>query len=174
MEEKTSGFKAVKKKKGRFNLVDLFLILIALAVVFVMIFVIDPFSIELFDNTEKEVKLEYTIRIENVENTLINKIAIGNEVVDSSTKTSLGFVSSVENDIPHTEPYYDSEIGVVSMMQYENRYDLVVTVTSANATFTEGVGYEVNDRRVAVGTQLYLMFPDFVGTGSCISIREIG
>ena len=48
MEERTSGFKPVKKKKGRFNLVDLLLVIVALAVIFVVVFVMDPFSLNLF------------------------------------------------------------------------------------------------------------------------------
>ena len=59
------------------------------------------------------------------------------------------------------------------MKEYPDRYDLVVTVT-ADAVFTEGVGYTVNGRRVAVGTQFYLMFPDYLGQGYCISMRELG
>ena len=173
MEERTGGFKPVKKKKGRFNLVDLLLVLIALALVFVVVFVIDPFSINLFGGEEREVTLEYTLRIDNVESPLIDKIKMGDEVVDASIKSSLGYVNAVENDIPHTEPYYDSEEDVVSMKEYPNRYDLVVTVT-ATATFTDGVGYTVNGRRVAVGTQFYLMFPEYLGSGTCISMREIG
>ena len=48
MEERTSGFKPVKKKKGSFNLVDLLLVLFVLALAFVVIFVMDPFSLNLF------------------------------------------------------------------------------------------------------------------------------
>jgi hypothetical protein len=173
VEERTSGFKPIKKKKGRFNLVDLLLVLIVLAIVFVVVFVVDPFSIDLFGKAEQNVTLEYTVRIDNVEGVLVNKIQSGDEVVDAAIKNSLGYVSAVENDIPHTEPYYDAEAGAVSMKEYPDRYDLLVTVT-AKATFAEGRGYAVNDRRVAVGSQLYLMFPDYVGTGNCISIREIG
>ena len=173
MEERTSGFKPIKKKKGRFNLVDLLVVLIALAIVFAVVFVMDPFSIGLFGAEKQEVTLEYTVRIDNVESALINKIQMGDEVIDASVKTSLGYVSAVEDDIPHTEPYYDAEEDVVSMKEYPNRYDLVVTVT-AEATFTDGEGYKIDGRRMAVGTQLYLMFPDYIGTGNCISIRELG
>ena len=173
MEERTSGFKPIKKKKGRFNLVDFLLVLIVLAILFVVIFVVDPFSINLFGQEKEEVTLEYTIRIDNVESILINKIQMGDEVIDASVKSSLGYVSAVENDIPHAEPYYDVTEGAVSMKEYPDRYDLVVTVT-AKAAFIDGKGYLVNGRRVAVGTPLYLMFPDYIGTGSCIGIREIG
>ena len=173
MEERTSGFKPIKKKKGRFNLVDFLVLLLAAAILFLVIFVIDPFSINLFGEDARQVTLEYTLRIDNVENALINKIQMGDEVVDASLKSSLGYVSAVENDMPHTEPYYDAEEDVVVMKEYPNRYDLFVTVTS-KAGFTEGYGYAVNGRRVAVGTQFYLMFPDYLGSGSCVSVREIG
>ena len=45
------------------------------------------------------------------------------------------------------------------MKEYPNRYDLIITVT-ADAVFTQGVGYTVNGRRVAVGSEFYLMFPE--------------
>lgn len=173
MEERTSGFKPVKKKKGRFNLMDLILVLLAVGIALFVLFVIDPFSINLFGADEQNVTLEYSIRIENVEATFMDKIRIRDEVIDASLKTSLGYVNAVENDIPHSEPYYDSEDDLVSMKEYPNRYDLIITVT-ADAVFTQGVGYTVNGRRVAVGSEFYLMFPEYLGEGFCVSMREIG
>ena len=173
MEERTSGFKPVKKQKGRFNLMDLLLVLIAVGVILAVIFVLDPFSLNVMGKAEHKVTIEYTLRIENVEGILIDKIHTRDEVVDASLKTSLGYVNAVENDTPYTEAYYNSKEDVVSMTEYPDRYDLVVTVT-AEAVFTEGVGYTVNGRRVAVGAEFYLMFPDYVGSGYCISMRELG
>lgn len=173
MEERTSGFKPVKKKKGRFNLMDLLLVLIAVSIVLFVVFVIDPFSMNLFGKQDHKVTLEYTLRIENVEGALIDKIQTRDEVIDAAIKTSLGYVNAVENDTPYAEPYYNSKEDSVSMKEYPDRYDLVVTVT-AEAIFTDGVGYTVNGRRVAVGTQFYLMFPNYLGTGYCISLRELG
>lgn len=172
MEERTGGFKPVNKKKGSFNIVDFFLILIAIAVLFVVFFVIDPFSINLFDGQDREVALTYTIRIDNVEEMLIEKIKTNDEVVDATVKSSLGYVIYVDNDNAHTEYYYDSEKGEVRTKEHESLYDLEVTIKAKKATFTEGEGYKVNGRRVAVGTQFYLMFPEFLGSGTCISINE--
>lgn len=173
MEERTSSFRPAKQKKGRFNLMDLLLVLIFVGIVLFVILVVDPFSLKLFGKEDHHVTLEYTLRIEDVEGAIIDKIQTRDEVVDSAIKISLGYVTAIENDIPHTEPYYDSKEDVVSMKEYPDRYDLVVTVT-ADAVFTEGVGYTVNGRRVAVGTQFYLMFPEYLGTGYCISMRELG
>ena len=173
MEERTSGFKPVKKQKVRFNLMDLLLVLIAVSIILAVIFVLDPFSLNIMGKAGREVTLEYTLRIENVEGLLIDKIHTRDEVVDSAIKTSLGYVNAVENDTPYTEAYYNSKDDEVSMIEYPDRYDLVVTVT-AEAIFTEGVGYTVNGRRVAVGAEFYLMFPDYVGFGYCISMRELG
>ena len=57
MEERTSGFKPVKKQKGRFNLMDLLLVLIAVGIVLAVIFVLDPFSLDLMGKTEHTVTL---------------------------------------------------------------------------------------------------------------------
>ena len=149
------------------------MLIFMLAVVFFVVVIIDPFSMDLFGGDGTEITLEYTVRIENVEGAFADKIGMGDEVVDASVKTSLGYVSSVENDVPHAEPYYNSDEDIVVMKEYPDRYDLVVTVT-ATAVYTEGMGYTVNGRRVAVGSHFYLMFPDYLGEGNCISMREIG
>ena len=174
MEERTSGFKPVKKKKGGFNLVDLLLVLFAVIAVLVVVFLIDPFSVGWFNSGDKEVTLEYDIRIDDVDEALIEKIRRNDEVVDAAVKTSLGYVIEDVKTTPHKEYYYDGEqdaSGKAIEVDCEGRYDLLVTVSAKKATFTEGEGYKVNGRRVAVGARFYLMFPDFVGTGTCTRIE---
>ena len=55
------------------------------------------------------------------------------------------------------------------MVEYPDRYNLKVTVT-AKAELIEGVGYNVNDRRIAIGEAMSLRFRDFVCEGYCIYV----
>ena len=81
-------------------------------------------------------------------------------------------VSAVKNDILFSEAYYNIDADVVSMKEYPDKYNLQITVT-APAVYEKGVGYTVKGVRMAVGGEYHLMFPNFVGSGYCIGIREV-
>lgn len=173
MEERTGGFSSVKRKRGKFNSVDILFLVLLVAVLFAIVFLIDPFSIGVFGGSEKNVVLEYTVEIEYVEASLADNIKLGDEAISSSNKTSLGRVSAIKNDTLYSEAYYNSEADVVSMKEYPDRYNIQVTITS-DAVFEEGKGYTVKGTRVAVGREYSIMFPHYLGSGHCISMREVG
>lgn len=173
MEERTGGFGAVKKGHRKFNWVDLLLLVVVVAVLFATVFLIDPFSINVFGDQENNVVLEYTVQTEYVEESLVNKVHIGDEALSAVNKASLGLVSAIRNDILYSEAHYDRESGTVSMKEYPDRYNLQITIT-ADAVFEEGKGYRVKGNRIAVGEQYSLMFPEYVGSGYCIRMREVG
>ena len=173
MEERTGGFGAVKAKQGKFNFVDLLFLVLAVAILFVFVFVVDPFSMNIFGGDDKNVVLEYTVQIEYVEGSLADNVRTGDEVLNAANKASLGLVSALKNDVPHSEVYYDSEADTVSMKEYPDRYDLQITIM-ADAVLEEGKGYYVNGSRIAVGGQYSLIFPEYVGSGYCIGMREVG
>lgn len=173
MEERTSGFGTVKRKRGKFNVIDLLFLVLIAAVLFAVVFLINPFSAGIFGGTEKDVVLEYTVEIEYVEASLADNIRLGDEALSSVNKTSLGRVSAIKNDILYSEAYYNSEADVVSMKEYPDRYNLQITITS-DAIFEEGKGYTVKGNRIAVGGQYSIMFPNYLGNGYCISMREVG
>ena len=173
MEERTGGFGAVKTKRGKFNFVDLLILVLVVLVLFAVVFVLDPFSMNVFGNAEKTVVLEYTVQFEYVEASLVDNVRLGDEALNAVNKASLGRVNSIRNDILYAEAYYNSETDEVSMKEYPDRYNLQVTIT-ADAVFEEGKGYHVKGSRIAVGRQYSLMFPDYIGSGYCISMREVG
>ncbi len=173
MEEKTGGFGAVKRKRGKFNLIDLIFIVFVIAAVLFVVFVLDPFSLNVFGKEEQKVLLEYTVQFDYVEASLTDNIKPGDEVIGASGKNSLGRVTSIRNDILYSELYYNSENDTVSMKEYPDRYNLQVTMT-ADAVFEPGTGYTVKGSRIAVGAKYSLMFPDYLGTGYCVSMREVG
>lgn len=175
MEERTNGFRPVRKKKGSFNMMDFLLILMVVCVLLFVVVVLDPFSLDLFDNDSERITLEYTVRIENVDGALLDAIQKSDEILDSAVRCSLGFVNEVSN-VPYTEPYYNvsDEAGenVAIMQELPNRYNIEIVI-SAEAVFEEGVGYQINGRRIAVGTKIHLMLPNYLGDGYCIGLREV-
>ncbi len=172
MEERTGGFGAVKRKRGSFNVVDLLFVALVVAVLFAVIFLINPFSVSVFGGNERSVILEYTLEIGYVEASLTDNIRLGDEAISSVNNASLGRVSAVRNDILYTEAYYNSYTDAVTMKEYPDRYNLQITITS-EATFEEGKGYAVKGNRIAVGGEYSVMFPNYVGSGYCISMREV-
>ena len=172
MEERTGGFGAAKRKRGSFNVVDLLFVALVVAVLFAVIFMLNPFSVSVFRADEKNVILEYTLELEYVEASLTDNIRLGDEAISSVNNASLGRVSAVENGILYTEPYYNSFADTVTMKEYPDRYNLQITITS-EATFEAGVGYTVKGNRIAVGGQYSVMFPNYIGSGYCISMREV-
>jgi hypothetical protein len=47
----------------------------------------------------------------------------------------------------------------------------LVTITVL-AEYTEGEGYSVGDRRIAVGEKMSLRFPNFAAEGYCIALSN--
>ena len=167
-EEKTGNFKTVKKTRGKFNAVDFF-------IVFVVAVIIAVFFISVFatDTEPQTVKLEYTVRFENVREDFIDNILYGETVYASSSQTPIGVVTGVDNSEHYAVYEYDSESKSIIAVEYPDRYNLNVTVV-ADATFSESVGYSVGGIRVAVGTKLDLRFANYVGSAYCVEMREAG
>lgn len=168
MEERTSSFKPVKKKKGAFNAVDALIILLVAGIA--AIFIVSRASVS--DDAGEKIKFEYTVTLECVDKDFVGKVSAGEKVYDASTKTFLGTVSSVEADEQYSVYEYDTESGSMVTRTYPDKYTLKVTV-STNARFVEGVGYRVGDCRVAVGQKMSLRFTDYSASGYCVGMREV-
>lgn len=157
----------VEGRKGKFNLVDLAVVFVVLSLI-----VIAVYAMNLFGKAGTEVTLSYTVSIGNVDATYVDKIQVGDSVLDATTKCSLGRVAAVENTRPHTVFRYDETTGG-KMLTVPDAYDVVVTVL-AEGIFEDKIGYTVEQKRLAVGAEYTLLFPGFAGNGYCTSIREVG
>ena len=161
MQEKTAN-----KSGGKFNAVDLFIILVATGLIGV--FLITVFATG--GNTDT-VTVEYTVRFENVSEELADNIRIGDRVYESSSQTPIGVVTEVDNGSLYTVYEYDSEKNAIVPVEYPDKYNLKVSV-KADAVFAEGVGYSVDGIRIAVGAALNLRFANYVGSSYCVEISE--
>lgn len=168
MEERTGSFKAVKKKRGRFNAVDALIILLVIGVV--IIFAVS--RITHAEETGEKIKFEYTVTLECVDKDFIDKISTGERVYDSSSQNFLGTVTAVENDEPYTFYEYDADDDAMVLRTYPDKYNVKVTVSS-KAQLVEGVGYSVGGCRIAVGQMLDLRFPEYVASAYCTDMREV-
>ncbi len=169
MEERTGNFKTAGRKKG-FNIVDLLLILFALSVVFFAVFVLDPFDLDILAEDDVGTEISYSVCLSGIESTYIEKIQTGDSVFDANTKQYLGVVMEVSEAKPHMVLRHDEYSGSY-MQQVTGLFDVVVTI-QADASFVERVGYSVEGKRIAVGAEYTMVFPNFAGKGYCISFEN--
>ena len=166
--EKTENFKIVKKKRGKFNAVDFLIVFAVTGIIAVFLVYVSAMGAE-----PQTVKLEYTVRFENVKEEFVDNILYGEDVCDSASQTPMGIVIKVDNS-EHYEVYeYDSNLKAIVGVEYPDKYNLKVTLV-ADAVLSDGVGYTVGGIRVAVGAKLDLRFANYVGSAYCIEMREAG
>ena len=171
-----------RSKTGRFNFIDLLLVVVILFTVGALIYVYVPNSIVQKITSDKTVEIEYAIEIIGVEKDFINNIKENEVVLDSVSKNKLGTVILVENEnqykeLIYTEPeaetsdngeYTDiveKKEGVLSPVGEKRN---VIVYISANAEYEAGKGYSINGIRIAVGEKMYLRFPNYVCEAYCI------
>lgn len=159
-----------KKKKIRFNLIDVALIVIALTAIAVLVFVFNSKDIVKPTGTEK-VEIEYTVTLSPVREKYINLVKIGDKVVNTSVMENCGEVVDVSNS-DYEYIGVNSETGASVSTKYPGMKVMVIKIR-ATATKTE-YGYSVNGFDVVIGEDVSLRVPDFTGTGKCTSVTEIG
>ncbi len=153
-----------KKLKRGFNFVDVLLLLFVAAIIFVAVNIVSPRSLISKLRGDNTRAIEYTVELVGVDSEFADKVKEGNTVIDAVSKNNIGSVKSVENNV-----YFQLEEGTV--VEYDDKINLLITV-SATATYTEGKGYAVNERRIAVGEKLSVRFPDFAGEGYCVGFSS--
>lgn len=156
-----------RKIKRSFNFIDVLLILFVMAIIFVAINVVSPMSLISKLKGEDSYDIEYTVELVGVDSDFIDSVKEGDTVVDAVSKNSIGSVKSVDYNNRYTELEYDDTKAAGVVVEYEDKLNVLITV-SASATYNEGKGYAVNERRIAVGEKLSLRFPDFAGEGYCV------
>jgi len=161
--------KKEKAKNGRFNLIDLILVVLVLLVIAILIQVFSPTLIQkLSSNQTKEI--QYTVEFLGVESEFADKIKEEHLVIDSVSKNQIGTVIAINNNDPYEELQYveNSDVGILS--PYPNKVNVQVTI-KVTADYAKEYGYSVNGTRIAVGEKLSLRFPDYVAEGYCIGLE---
>lgn len=159
-----------KKKKISFNLIDVILVVIALAAIAVLVFLFNNKEI-VKPNGKENVKIEYTVTLSPVREEYINLVKIGDKVINTAVMENCGEVVSVSN----SDYYYvgtNSETGESVSTPYPGMKTIVIKIR-ATATKT-AYGYSVNGFDIIIGEDVSIRVPDFTGTGKCTSVTEIG
>lgn len=174
MKETTGEAKAKKGFGAKFKGITFVDVLIALALVLLAAIIINiflPQSLLHLWRGESEKEIQYTVEFLCVDKELIDKINEGDNVIDSTSKYTLGTVITSDYTAQYTELKYNEQENSGFLSPFEGKYNVLVTV-KVSAEYTEGEGYSVGDRRIAVGEKLSLRFPHFAGEGYCISLSE--
>ena len=175
------------KKRGRFNIIDLILIIVSLVLVAVIVYVFSPIS-WISNMMQKESKtIDYIVEFTNVDRSFEKSISEGETVIDAVSKSNIGKVSNfelngyVEYDWVAESEVLDEDAQIAGeepkisykpvAIDYPEKCNLVVTIT-VSANHTAEKGYYIDSTRIAVGEKMSLRFPGFVGEGYCIGITE--
>ena len=156
-----------KASRGRFNFIDVLIILAVLLLGAIVVNIFLPSS--LFKTSSVERELQYTVEFVGVDEEFIDKIKENDVVHDSVSKYNVGTVIAVDKSTPYSALQYDNETKSGHLAVYEGKYNVLVTV-SVVAEYHEGEGYSVGDRRIAVGEKLALRFPDYASEGYCVNL----
>ena len=171
-----------KEKEGKhrrwlFLLVDVLLLAAIVAAILFLISLLTP--IKLFDSPAEEVRaLTYTIEIKGVDKATMSALHAGDEVIDKKTGAVIGVVSGIDSrayevftDMPSS--YIDETLNshVVVKLTYPDEFNTITVTLTAEAVYESGVGYTVDDCRIAVGREYELYFPGYAGEGVCVGLR---
>ncbi len=167
--KQAAGGTSVKKTRRGFNFIDFVLILLVLLIIVTAVNIISPMSIIKRLTADDTHTIEYTVEILGVDKEYIELIEANDAVVDSVSKYSLGRVAAVKNDTQYSVLEYSEAESAGVLAIYQDKYNLEVTIT-AECKYSEGEGYSVNGKRIAVGEKLYLRFPDFTAEGYCTDL----
>lgn len=177
----------MNKNKHRFNIVDVFLILALIAIVGVMYY----FTVARNSVTSNSVvTVDYTIELKTVRADHIDKISVGDKVVETVRDQQIGEVHSVAI-VPSYNMVTNGETGEMFISTYpaineklseedatvsdeELLYDYYnVKVTIRDKVKKSEKGYNVNGFDIIVGEMVYFRVPSYVGSGYCVRVNEV-
>ena len=156
------------KDRAGFNAVDAIVILVALTLIALFFFVLDPFN--WFENKAqfKETYITYAIEINAIDENIIEGIKKGDKVVDSNSGEYLGEIDQITT---YRSFEWQNVDGKMEQIELVGKKDLYVTLI-VRCVYEQDVGYMVSGQRIAVGSPIDLKTKQFVGSGFCVSITE--
>lgn len=170
----TGARNAEKKHRASFLLVDLFLLLGVVAIIFLLVLAFTP--LDLFAEDAEPRQIVYTVEFFGVDKEMESVFHEGDAVVDMQTGNHMGVITQVKSrvyeaytDTPTDEivPEFDKYV-----VQKERNEDWrVITVSiQVTADYRAGEGYTVETQRIAVGREYQLRFPSYVNSGTCVTL----
>lgn len=157
----------MKKNKIRFNLIDLLIILVIAAAVFLLLYV---FVLSGNKNQVEEVNytnIRYVFEIQKVDSRFEDLVEVGQPVQDAVERRSIGTVVGVQA-VPYQKLVFDSSTGTEAVADVENMITLKITV-EATAVETDRA-FSVDGCIIKVGQQYSLALPGMYCVGYCTHI----
>ncbi len=162
------------KKKRKFNIVDLVLVLTIAAIVVAVVFVGNKLlgGGQPVAAGNDKINIEYSLQFREIPDSGTGNLTEGDVVRDANSKVSLGQVTEIFHE-PYAELVYtESEgQGYGVMAEMEGYTNMLVTVRG-EATKDER-GYYLNGVKLLVGRQMDVWSPGYSGQGWCVAIREV-
>ncbi len=156
------------KRKFRFNIVDVLIILLVVAAVAVAAkFLIDRSSGSI--GGDSKTVITYVVEFNNVEERFADSVKAGDSVQYDVKKVDFGTVVGVQ-----ASPYqiisfnYDEQTEVVTTVEGK----ITLTVTMEAEVTESDRGFERNGSDIRVGQAYSLNFPNFASTGYCVKVTE--
>ena len=163
-----------KKHSASFLVVDLFLLLGVVAVIFLLVLAFTP--LDIFGDDAEPRQILYTVEFYGVDKDMESALHEGDIVTDMKTGATMGVVTQVNSRVYET--YTDTptddivpEFDKYVVQKERNEAWRVITVTiQVTADYQADVGYAVEANRIAVGREYELRFPSYTNTGACVSL----
>ena len=164
-------------RRWLFLVADLVLLAVIFVAIFFLVSLLTPLS--LFSSGGDEVRtVTYTVEFTGVEKDAFATLRKGDAVVDKTTGNVIGTVTDFEprkyvvyTDRPTDEKDEALDSYVVTKAEYPEEFTTLAVTITVQADYTVGIGYTVEDCRIAVGREYELNFPGCAGKGVCVDFR---
>ncbi len=161
-----------KKKKYRFNLVDVILVLLILASAAAVVYLVFFEGKVTEGETSEQTDVIYTLKAADTDSVFRGKINIGDEVIDKKTGNKVGEVIDVQYT-DSTYKTYNAERGEAQNNAYPGKIDISVTVSASGMKDSDGV-ISVGSFKLAIGSRIVFRTPLFEAECICVSYSETG
>ncbi len=158
-----------KNRKLRFNAVDVIILLLICAVVFVLMNIFVKNNDSTGTNTVNYKTIRYVVELSNIDERFAQSVKAGQVVQDAIEKKTIGTVVGVQSE-PYKKINFSYEENKEVVSEVEDKITMKITI-EAEAVDTE-YAYTVNGCSILVGKQFSLMLPEMYGAGYCIDLSD--
>ncbi len=161
------------KRKRRFNIVDLVLVLALAAIVVAVFFIGNKLlgGAKPASSGADKIQVEFSLQFREIPDSGTGNLTEGDVIRDANSKAPMGQVTEIFYE-PYSELLLvDGEQGSGIMAEMEGYTNMLVTVRG-EATKDER-GFYLGGVKVLVGKPLDVWSPGYSGEGWCVSIREV-
>jgi len=159
----------MQKRAFKFNIMDVLILLVILAVAAVLLYVFVLSDKPILRAAETHT-VTYVVEVAGLNEEYRDLIAVGDEVIDSAKKLPIGTITAVE-----TQEYFymgeNSREGTLVLSPVDGFVTQYVTIEAEASLVSDGYPkYSIGGYDIFVGSLVYLSLPNLVCSGYCISL----